>query len=101
MTKNFIDSYIGSTIVGHTSVSYRDKRIEMKKDNSYYVLLPVWMVYYDYDKQEHTFAMNGQTGKVVGRPPISYGKVAAWFSGIAGTTFLSLKFIQWIVGAGL
>ncbi|GEN30196.1 DNA-directed RNA polymerase subunit RPC12/RpoP [Cerasibacillus quisquiliarum] len=99
--RKFIDSYIGSTIVGYTSVSYRDKRIDMKKDNSYYVLLPVWMVYYDYDKQEHTFAMNGQTGKVVGRPPISYGKVAAWFSGIAGTTFLSLKFIQWIVGAGL
>ena len=32
------------------------------------------MVYYDYDQSEHTFAMNGQTGKVVGKPPLSFGK---------------------------
>src|SRR5699024_9623908 len=99
--RNFIDSYVHSTIAGYSSVRYKNKDIDTQQKNSYYVLLPVWMVYYDYDQQEHTFAMNGQTGKVVGKPPISYGKVAAWFSGIAGSTFVSLKLIQWIVGGGI
>ncbi len=46
------------------------------------------MVYYDYDYSEHTFAMNGQTGKVVGKPPISFIRVLKWFGGIAGLTFI-------------
>lgn len=88
---SYIDSYIHSTFSGYTSVNVREKHIHTKNVNSFYVLLPVWMVSYDYERAEHIFAMNGQTGKVVGKPPISRGKVAAWFSGIAGGTFLALK----------
>lgn len=98
--KNFIDSYISSTMRGYSTVTYRNKQIDTKKKHAHYVLLPVWMVYYDYDKSEHTFAMNGQTGKVVGKPPISYGKVAMWFGGIASTTFITLKLISLILGGG-
>ena len=78
----------------------RDKHIHTKNVNSFYVLLPVWMVSYDYERAEHIFAMNGQTGKVVGKPPISRGKVAAWFSGIAGGTFLALKLVSLMMGGG-
>lgn len=99
--KPFIDSYISSTISGYSSVTYRRKDIDTKKVRSYYVLLPVWMVYYDYDKTEHTFAMNGQTGKIVGKPPISYSKAAAWFGGIAGTSFITLKIVSLLMGGGL
>lgn len=98
--KEYTDAYIRSTISGYSSVRYESKKINTKKKHAYYVLLPVWMVYYDYDKTEHTFAMNGQTGKVVGKPPISYGKVASWLGGIAGATFIALKFISWMVGGG-
>ncbi|MBU8879132.1 TFIIB-type zinc ribbon-containing protein [Bacillus sp. FJAT-29790] len=98
--KNFIDSYISSTISGYSTVSYKSKQIDTKKTRSFYVLLPVWMVYYDYDKSEHTFAMNGQTGKVVGKPPISYAKVAMWFGGISGTTLITLKLISLALGGG-
>jgi len=99
--QNFIDTYISSTISGYSSVSYNRKHINTKKVRSYYVLLPVWMVYYDYDKTEHTFAMNGQTGKVVGKPPISFKKVAAWFGGIASSSFIILKTIALAMGGGL
>ncbi|WP_078553661.1 hypothetical protein [Bacillus alkalicellulosilyticus] len=98
--QRFIDSYIGSTISGYATVSYRNKQINTNKKRSYYVLLPVWMVYYDFNKQEHTFAMNGQTGKVVGKPPISKAKVAAWFSGVAGSTFIALKLVSYFMGGG-
>ncbi|SDY13632.1 hypothetical protein SAMN05421736_101466 [Evansella caseinilytica] len=99
--QKFIDSYISSTITGYSSVQYKNKHVDTRKRKSFYVLLPVWMVYYDYNKQEHTFAMNGQTGKVVGKPPISSGKVAAWFSAITGGTFVTLKVISLMLGGGL
>lgn len=99
--KKYVDSYISSTVTGYSSVRYTNKQIDTKQKKAQYVLLPVWMVYYDYDKQEHTFAMNGLTGKVVGRPPISYGKVAGWVGGIAGSTFIVMRIIQLMMGGGL
>ena len=38
--------------------------------------------------------------KVVGKPPISKAKVAAWFAGISGVSLLSLKLISWTMGGG-
>lgn len=97
---SFIDSYISSAVSGYTTVSYTNKRIDTTKKQADYVLLPVWMVHYDYNKSEYTFAMNGQTGKVVGKPPISKAKVAGWFAGISGVSLLSLKLISWAMGGG-
>lgn len=96
----FIESYISSTMGGYSSVSYQSKQIDTKKKHSVYVLFPIWMFYYDYNKEEHVFAMNGQTGKIVGKPPLSYAKAAGWFSGIAGSTFITLKIISFIMGGG-
>src|SRR5690606_14163487 len=86
----YIDSYIHSAVSGYTTVNFTNKQIDTKLKQADYVLLPVWVVHYDYNKLEHTFAMNGQTGKVVGKPPISMGKVSAWFGGIFGVSLLSL-----------
>ncbi len=99
--RGFIDSYIRSTISGYSSVQFKYKNIHTKQLHSHYVLFPVWMVYYDYNNKDHTFAMNGQTGKVVGQPPISKGKVAAWFSGISGSAFVAMKLITFFLGGGL
>ena len=49
---------------------------------------PIWTVFYTHGDKEYVFAMNGQTGKVVGKPPISFKKVAAVFLG--GTTIATL-----------
>lgn len=97
----YIESYIQGAVAGYTTVSYTQKDIDTRMTQADYALIPVWVVHYDYDKLEHTFAMNGQTGKVVGKPPISFAKVAAWFGGISGVSFLSLKVISLLMGGGL
>ncbi|MCL6457606.1 MAG: TFIIB-type zinc ribbon-containing protein [Gorillibacterium sp.] len=97
---NYIDAYIQSSVAGYTSVSYTNKQIDTTMKQADYALLPVWMVHYDYNKMEHMFAMNGQTGKVVGKPPISMMKVTAWFASISGVAFLSLKLISLMMGGG-
>ncbi len=96
----FIEDYIRSTMPGYTTVNYTDKRIDSRMEAAEFALLPVWVLHYDYDKLEHTFAMNGQTGTISGKPPISMGKVAAWFVGISGVSLLALKCISWSMGGG-
>ncbi|MHA0857830.1 TFIIB-type zinc ribbon-containing protein [Paenibacillus sp. CMAA1364] len=97
----FINSYIQSATSGYTTMSFTNKQIDTTLKDAQYVLLPVWVVHYDYNKSQYTFAMNGQTGKVVGKPPISKSKVATWFAGVAGISFISLKLISLMMGGGL
>lgn len=94
---SYVDSYIRSTISGYTTVNFSRKDYNIRKKKADYTLMPVWMVCYDYRKAEHTFAMNGETGKIVGKPPLSAAKIAAWFTGISAGTFVVLHFLlMWI-----
>ncbi len=44
-----------------------------------YALLPVWFMSYKYHNQMYYFAMNGQTGEVAGKVPVSTVKKTAFF----------------------
>lgn len=95
---NYVDQYIRSTISGYTTVNYHRKDINIRKKNADYTLMPVWMVCYDYRKADHIFAMNGQTGKIVGKPPLSKAKIAAWFTGISAASFIIIQIITRLGG---
>jgi hypothetical protein len=95
----YVDNYISSTINGYSSVMYHRKDINIRKKQADYTLLPVWMVCYDYKKAEHIFAMNGQTGKIVGKPPLSKAKIFGWFTGVSTGCFILFQLITRIGGA--
>lgn len=95
---SYIEAYIRSTITGYSTVNYHRKDINIRKKHSDYTLLPVWMVCYDYKKAEHTFAMNGQTGKIVGKPPLSVSKILLWFTGISGGSFIAFRLLTLLLG---
>lgn len=97
----YAEQYIRSTIHEYSSVSIRSQWMDIRQKNAYYTLLPVWMICYDHEHKEHTFLMNGQTGKVVGNPPISPGKVAVWYGGIAAVIFLALEILTLLSGGML
>ena len=99
--RSAIHSYVGSTITGYASVNYRQKQEKIKNKQSEYALFPVWMVYYDHEKTEHIFAMNGQTGKIIGRPPVSKTKVATWVGGITAASFIIARLITVMVGGDI
>lgn len=94
----YVNNFIDSTIHGYATTSYQNRNINLRETHADYVLLPVWMVCYDYKKSEHIFAMNGQTGKIVGKPPLSKGKIAAWFGGISGVAFIIMQLISLVTG---
>lgn len=93
----YVDQYISSTIIGYTTTTYNYKNIDIRNKRADYVLFPVWMVSYNYNDKDYIFAMNGQTGKIVGKPPLSIGKIFAWFAGISATSFLILTIISLII----
>lgn len=96
--KGYVDQYIRTTIVGYSSTIYNRKDIAISKTHADYVLLPVWIVCYDYKQTEYIFAMNGQTGKIVGKPPLSIKKMLAWFSGISAGAYILLSIISLFSG---
>lgn len=97
---SYVDDYIHSTMHGYSSTSIEHRQIDILQRNAEYALLPIWIVCYDYNHSDHMFAMNGQTGKVVGKPPLSKGKIAAWFGGISAASFLILQIISFFTGGG-
>lgn len=97
----YVDSFISSTINGYTSVNITQRIYDARQRNASYTLLPVWMLAYDYNGKEYMFAMNGQTGKVVGKPPISKLKVTGWFLLSAIITFILSFLIVMAVGGGM
>lgn len=99
--KTYANAYVNATMTGYSTLSTNHENMAIQDKHAYYTLLPVWMVIYDYEKSEHTFAMNGQTGKIVGTPPLSFGKIASWFAGVSGGSFVILKIIALIMGGGL
>lgn len=100
-TFHYVDSYIKDTIKGYTSYSFADRNYDAKQRNAAYTLLPVWMLCYNYKGKDYLFAMNGQTGKVVGKPPISKGKVAMWWSLFTLIFFILGTVGYFLLGGGL
>ena len=61
-------------VKGYTSVVTIKKNINCTNGKINYVLLPVWMLNIKYKEKIYTFAMNGQTGKLIGNIPIDKKK---------------------------
>ena len=70
------------SVSGYDTCSVRHSNVQLSREEAKYALMPVWMLSTKWGEDSYLFAMNGQTGKLVGDLPISKGKLAAWFAGI-------------------
>lgn len=61
--------------IPEVSAFVTSNNLNIKKVQDDYILLPVWMVNVKYKEKYYTFAMNGQTGKIVGNIPLDKPKV--------------------------
>lgn len=100
--RDFMDEYVRGTMKNYASVNITDRNYNVMKKKADYALLPVWMINYNYRDGQYVFTMNGDTGKIVGKPPISKLKAAAWFLGTGGALFLILRLITiLLLGGGI
>ncbi|MCH5324246.1 MAG: hypothetical protein J1E39_03430 [Eubacterium sp.] len=67
---------------GYTSLKLQNSDSEYKNQMCAYALLPVWFLNYNYKGVDYSFAMNGQTGTMFGRLPISRLKTFLYGSSV-------------------
>lgn len=70
---------IQGTATGYTGVRETASSVDVAWSNVAYALLPVWMLHTKWNGNDYLFAMNGQTGKLIGDLPIDNGKVIRRF----------------------
>lgn len=84
-------------IRGYDSVIVNSNNITGENQDTKYCLLPVWMLNIKYKDKIYPFAMNGQTGKLVGDYPVDKKKaVLLWFV-IFVVVFL-ISFLLYAIG---
>lgn len=73
---------IRESISGYSSISSRHESYNLEKTKWEYIMLPVWFMSYRYNDKVYEFALNGQTGKLAGTPPLDKKKLMRFSAGI-------------------
>ena len=100
--KNTAEDLLKSRVKDYNSVTTRNFNM-MKTNAGYkYALYPVWILNTVWNGNKYTFAMNGQTGKLVGDVPCSNGKfVGVLLGAFAILAAIILAIINFATATGL
>ena len=86
--KNSFIEQMRKDITGYNTVIPIKDSINLNNTNSKYVLLPVWLLNIKYKDKIYPFAMNGQTGKLIGDIPIDNKKAFLIWLGLVLIVFI-------------
>ena len=81
--KSTLEQALRATVSGYETCTPIDGQVSLRRGAVHYALLPVWLLNTKWQGKDFLFAMNGQTGKLVGDLPMSWGKFWATFAAIA------------------
>ena len=98
--KQSTEDSFASSIQGYDTVTPVYSTIDLANGTSKYALLPVWILNTEWNGQKYTFAMNGQTGKIVGDLPLDKGAYKKWLFGLAGVVSavcLGISYLLWLI----
>ncbi len=98
--KKSTEQAFASTVKGYSSVMPESSSVHLKNGVAKYALYPVWLLNTSWNGEKYTFAMNGQTGKLVGDLPMDKGAYKKWLFGIAGAVSaaaFALSYLLWLL----
>ena len=94
-----LEDSLTDSVMGYSSCRVRSKQTSLKRGKVHYALLPVWVLNVNWNGGNYLFAVNGQTGRTVGKLPGSKGKAMAFFAGLAfPLSMLGILLANLIVG---
>ena len=96
--KQSLEDTLRSTVHGYATVTTRSTDIRTENSTVKYAMLPVYVLNTKYRDKRYFFAMNGQTGKFVGKLPISWGRFFAWAGGITAAVIGVAQLFLWMGG---
>ena len=76
---NTANSTFASDETSYSNIRIQDNAMKITKSDVKYAFLPVYLLNYKYKDKKYRFAINGQTGKIIGDLPISKQKSFLYF----------------------
>ncbi len=73
---SYAETLLRNTIGSYVSTNILSKGLNINRIRWEYTLMPVWVLNYKTKKKTYTYAMNGYTGKIYGKLPLSMKKLA-------------------------
>jgi hypothetical protein len=86
-----------ATVSGYSTVIRESAAVQLNNSSAKYALLPVWLLNTTCRGQKYTFAMNGQTGKLVGDLPQDQMALLKWFFGVFSIVTAVSFAIGWLI----
>ena len=77
-------------------ISLSSNNINYKQEVVNYGMLPIWLLNVDYNNEKYTYAINGETGKVVGKIPISQSRLVKRSLRTVGKWYIALLILSGI-----
>lgn len=96
--KRSTEDAFADTVQGYSSVTPENSNIYLQNGKAKYALYPVWLLNTTWKGQKYTFAMNGQTGKLVGDLPMDKSAFKKWFFGLlagCGAALFGIFYALW------
>ena len=98
--KESTEQSFAATAMGYTTLVPASSSVRLINTNAKYALYPVWLLNTSWKGKKYTFAMNGQTGKLVGDLPMDKGAFRKWLFGIMGiasAACFAISYLLWLI----
>ena len=82
---------VHSSVSGYNVTVPSVDNFTVKRTNWQYMMLPVWFMTYKYHDKMYEFAINGQTGKLAGTPPLDKKKLKLFCGGLGAALALAVS----------
>jgi len=96
--KESAEQLLRESYSGFTGVVTEHKEHKCAAGRVDYALLPVWVYAYNYRDKIYNFYVNGQTGKIVGRTPVSKPKLFVYGATVGAIAYAAFVLIGLIAG---
>ena len=85
-----------NTVTGYESCIPLREDVSVQHSQVHYALMPVWLLSTKWKDKIYLFAMNGQTGKLIGDLPVCKQRLLTWFGGIFAASAVVLGLIRFL-----
>ena len=75
MKESFVKAVIDKSVKGYDKVDVVNSQIDFSDRSIKYAMFPVWIIRNQWNGKDFIFAVNGQTGKLVGNLPTDWGRM--------------------------
>lgn len=95
-----VEGALEDTVRGYDSVSREGSNVHYVWGQERYAMLPVWLLHTSWEGKDFLFAMNGQTGRLVGDLPTSKPKLVGFLAAIFVAFFALMRACGFRLDAG-